>query len=89
MRITRPEIAVLKLLYPEDFYLRTFAYIVKETELALRVVKTAVRRLVRKGDLERAAAFNEHDGMLIGSGFQITLQGRTTLTKEKADGSGL
>ncbi len=80
MKITKPEIAVLDLLAPEDFYLRPFAFIARETGMALRTVKTAVRRLVRKGDLELSAAFNEYDMMLLGSGFRITPQGRTTLT---------
>ena len=76
---TKPEITVLELLAPETFYLRTFSYIAKETKIARRSVITAVRRLVRKGDLERDAAFSEWDGLLCGSGFQITPQGKTTL----------
>ena len=80
MKITKPEIAVLELLSPETFYLRTFAYIAEKTGMARRSVVTAVRRLVRKGDLERDAAFNECDGLLCGSGFMVTPQGKTTLT---------
>ena len=80
-KITKPEIAVLALLAPEDFYLRPFAFIAKKTGMALRTVKTAVRRLVRKGDLELSAAFSEDDGLLVGSGFMVTPQGKTTLGK--------
>ena len=57
MNITKPEIAVLKLLAPEDFYLRPFAFIAKKTGMALRTLNTAVRRLFRKGALELSGAF--------------------------------
>ena len=54
-----------------------FRGIANRTSLTERQAKRAARMLQRKGLVERSAVFDEHDGLLAGSGLCVTSAGIT------------